>query len=39
MNLLPGWIDERFFAHRQRSTGIAGMAGACVAGGLFAWHY
>jgi len=32
-------IDERFFRHRQRSTSIAGMVGACVAGGLFFYHY
>jgi len=32
-------IDERFFHHRQRSTSIAGIAGAAVAGGLFFYHY
>jgi ABC-type thiamin/hydroxymethylpyrimidine transport system permease subunit len=32
-------IDERFFRHRQRSTSIAGMAGACVAAGLFFYRY
>jgi ABC-type thiamin/hydroxymethylpyrimidine transport system permease subunit len=32
-------IDERFFRHRQRSTSIAGMAGAVVAGGLFFYRY
>ena len=32
-------IDERFFHHRQRSTSIAGLAGAAVAGGLFFYHY
>ena len=32
-------IDERFFHHRQRSTSIAGLAGAAVAGGLFCYHY
>ena len=32
-------IDERFFRHRQRSTSIAGMAGALVAGGFFYYRY
>jgi len=32
-------IDERFFRHRQRSTSIAGMAGALVAGGFFFYRY
>ena len=32
-------IDERFFRHRQRSTSLAGIAGAWVAAGLFAYHY
>jgi hypothetical protein len=32
---LPAAIDERFLAHRQRSTSLAGMAGAAAAGGLF----
>lgn len=32
-------VDERFFHHRQRSTSIAGIAGAAVAGGLFFYHY
>ena len=32
-------IDERFFRHRQRSTSIAGLAGAWVAVGLFAYRY
>jgi ABC-type thiamin/hydroxymethylpyrimidine transport system permease subunit len=32
-------IDERFFHHRQRSTSLAGIAGACMAGGLFFYHY
>ena len=30
-------IDERFLTHRLRSTSIAGMAGAALAGGL--WFY
>jgi hypothetical protein len=32
-------FDERFMYHRLRSTSIAGIAGACVAGGFFLWHY
>ena len=28
-------IDERFLAHRQRSTSLAGLAAALAAGGLF----
>ena len=32
-------IDERFFRHRQRSTSIAGLAGAWIAVGLFAYRY
>jgi hypothetical protein len=32
-------IDERFFRHRQRSTSVAGIAGAIVAGGLFFYRY
>ena len=37
---LPASIDERFLAHRQRSTSLAGMAAALVAGGLFLYrHY
>ena len=31
-------IDERFRNHRQRSTSIAGMCGAMVAGGLFLYR-
>ena len=32
-------LDERFFAYRTRSTAMGGMAGACVAGGLFLYKY
>jgi hypothetical protein len=32
-------IDERFLRHRQRSTSLAGIAGAWVAAGLFAYRY
>lgn len=35
-----GWqIDERFFAHRRRSTSVAGVTGGLVAIGLFAYRY
>ena len=30
-------VDERFLAHRQRSTSIAGIAGGLLAIGLFAY--
>ena len=39
MSFLRRVLDERFFAHRQRSTSIAGVTGAFVAIGLFAWRY
>jgi uncharacterized membrane protein YeaQ/YmgE (transglycosylase-associated protein family) len=32
-------IDERFFRHRQRSTSLAGIVGAWVAAGIFAYRY
>lgn len=32
-------IDERFWRHRQRSTSFAGLAGAWVAAGIFAYRY
>lgn len=32
-------IDERFFRHRQRSTSIAGVAGAWIGVGLFIYRY
>jgi hypothetical protein len=32
-------IDERFFRHRQRSTSVAGLAGALVAAGLLYYRY
>lgn len=38
MNLLERVFDERFLAHRQRSTSIAARAAACVAAGLFLYH-
>jgi len=39
MKILGIEIDERFFRHRLRSTSVAGMAGAWVAAGLFAYRY
>jgi hypothetical protein len=35
---IVGTIDERFLNHRLRSTSIAGLCGATVAGGLFLYH-
>ena len=32
-------VDERFLTHRLRSTSVAGMAGALVAGGLYLYRY
>ena len=37
--ILGSVIDERFLTHRQRSTSIASMMGAAVAGGLFWYRY
>jgi hypothetical protein len=37
--ILGRFIDERFLEHRRRSTSIAGIAGAFVALGLWAYHY
>lgn len=34
-----GRIDERFLAHRLKSTSIAGVTGGVVAAGLWAYHY
>jgi hypothetical protein len=39
MSILPRAIDERFFAHRRRATSVAGVIGAWVAIGLWAWRY
>jgi len=37
---LLGWqIDERFLTHRRRSTSAAGVFGAFVALGLFAYRF
>ena len=39
VTLLARVFDERFLRHRLRSTSIAGIAGGCLAGALFLWHY
>jgi hypothetical protein len=39
MSFLSRVLDERFLAHRRRSTSIAGIAGGLVALGLFAWRF
>jgi len=38
MPFLSQLIDERFLAHRRRSTSIAGQIAAALAIALFAWH-
>jgi hypothetical protein len=38
VKFLQALFDERFMAHRQRSTSIAGMASAALALVLFLWH-
>jgi hypothetical protein len=37
--ILSSVIDERFLQHRLRSTSIAGILGAALAIGLFAYRY
>jgi hypothetical protein len=37
--ILGKLIDERFLQHRLRSTSVAGIAGALLAIGLWAYHY
>jgi hypothetical protein len=39
MSLLSRFVDERFLAHRRRSTSIAGMSCAAMAMGLFAYRF
>jgi hypothetical protein len=39
MSLLSRIVDERFLAHRRRSTGVAGIVGGSVPAGLFAYRY
>jgi hypothetical protein len=38
MTLLSRLLDERFFAHRRRSTSIAGMASMVAAWGMFMYR-
>ncbi len=37
--ILGRFIDERFLQHRLRSTSVAGIAGALLALGLWAYHF
>ena len=39
MRILARLFDERFFAHRQRSTSIAGMVSGAAALVLFEYRY
>jgi hypothetical protein len=39
VSVLDRILDERFFAHRRRSTSIAGMAAAALAVVLFEYRY
>ena len=39
MNILSRLLDERFFAHRQRSTSTAGITATLVAWAIFVWRY
>lgn len=39
MSFLGRLVDERFLAHRQRSTSIGGMVGGALAICLFGWRY
>ena len=39
MSILGSSIDERFLAHRLRSTSIAGVTGGALAICLFAYRY
>jgi len=39
MSILGRFVDERFLAHRQRSTSAAGIAGGVVAVLLFAYRF
>ncbi len=39
MRILGRLIDERFLAHRQRSTSVAGIVGAILALVLFEYRY
>ena len=39
MTIFSGPIDERFLAHRLRSTSIASMVGVSLTMGFFVYHY
>ena len=39
MSILSQLVDERYLVHRQRATGIGGMAAAILAICLFAWRF
>jgi hypothetical protein len=39
MTLLSRLVDERFLAHRQKATSVAGTAAAVLAICLFGWRY
>ena len=39
MSFIDRVLDERFLAHRRRSTSYAGIACALAAVGLFAWRF
>jgi hypothetical protein len=39
MNILNRLVDERFLAHRQRSTSAAGAAGGALAALLFGYRF
>lgn len=39
MSILKRLVDERFLAHRRRSTSVAGLAGGVVAIALFGYRY
>jgi len=39
MSFLSRWVDERYLAHRQRSTSLGGTAAAVLAICLFGWRY
>lgn len=38
MTLLSRFVDERFLAHRRRSTSIAGMTASALALGMFLYR-
>jgi hypothetical protein len=38
MSIFQRLFDERFLAHRQRSTSLMGLVGVALAGGLFLYR-